>query len=70
MIKLADKKDAVIEAQQKKDTEEHAKIGGFTKLLEYKNSKILMVIGLFFTMSSGLANPICGIAFAKILTLL
>ena len=70
MKELADKQDAVIEAQQKKDVEEHAKIGGFTKLLEYNNPKILMVIGLFCTIPSGLANPICGIAFAKILTLL
>jgi ABC-type multidrug transport system fused ATPase/permease subunit len=47
-----------------------AKTGGFTKLMEYNNPKVLIFIGLLCTVPSGLANPVCGIAFAKILTLL
>jgi ABC-type multidrug transport system fused ATPase/permease subunit len=38
--------------------------------MKFNNPKILIIIGLFCTIPSGLANPICGIAFAKILTLL
>jgi hypothetical protein len=36
----------------------------------YNNPKFLLILGLFMTIPSSLANPICGIAFAKILTLL
>jgi len=36
----------------------------------YNDPKILILIGLICIVPSGLANPICGIAFAKILTLL
>jgi len=36
----------------------------------YNNPKILLVIGLIMIIPSSLANPVCGIAFAKILTLL
>ena len=40
------------------------------KLMEYNNPKFLIVLGLLMTIPSSLANPICGIAFAKLLTLL
>ena len=38
--------------------------------MAYNNPKILIVIGCLMTIPSGLANPVCGIAFAKILSLL
>lgn len=36
----------------------------------YNNPKFLLILGIFLTIPSSLANPVCGIAFAKILTLL
>lgn len=60
----------MVEEKAKALAEEMKKIGGFTKLMKYNNPKILLVIGLFCTIPSGLSNPICGIAFAKILSLL
>jgi len=38
--------------------------------MKYNNPKILIVIGLFCTIPNGLCNPVCGIAFAKILSYL
>jgi hypothetical protein len=67
---VADKYDAEIEEEAKKLAEKNLETGGFTKLMAYNNPKILIVIGLFCTIPSGLANPVCGIAFAKILTYL
>lgn len=67
---LADTHDAEEEQKAKDLAEECKKTSGFSKLMKYNNPKILMVIGLLMTIPSGLANPVCGIAFAKILTLL
>lgn len=47
-----------------------AKTSELTKLMVYNNPKFLMIIGLFMIIPNSLANPVCGIAFAKILTLL
>lgn len=66
----ADKNDAIVDQRAKDLAEEMAKVGGFTKLMKYNSPKVLIFIGLICTIPSGLANPICGIAFAKILTLL
>jgi len=69
-MELADKQDAAKEKIAADLAEEYKKTGGFTKLMEFNNPKILIAIGLLCTIPSGLANPICGIAFAKILSLL
>jgi len=47
-----------------------AKTGEMTKLMVYNNPKFLIIIGLIMIIPNSLANPVCGIAFAKILTLL
>ena len=69
-MELADKQDSEKEKLAKELAEKCAKTSGFTKLMKFNNPKILIAIGLFCTIPSGLANPICGIAFAKILSLL
>ena len=38
--------------------------------MQYNNPKIYIILGVLMTIPSGLANPVCGIAFAKILSLL
>jgi hypothetical protein len=40
------------------------------KLMVYNNPKFLLILGTFMIIPNSLANPVCGIAFAKILTLL
>ena len=66
----ADENDAKVADEAKKLAEEYKKVGGFTKLMEYNKPKVLILIGVLMTIPSGLANPICGIAFAKIMTFL
>jgi hypothetical protein len=64
-----DKVDAEKDTKVQALAEEN-KGNDFSKLMVYNNPKILLVIGLFTIIPSSLANPVCGIAFAKILTLL
>jgi len=51
-------------------SEEKDKEGVLTKLMQFNNPKYLLILGVLLTIPSSLANPVCGIAFAKILTLL
>ena len=70
MKEECDKVDAEKDDKVKALAEKNAKEGEFNKLMEFNKPKIFLVIGLIAIIPSSLANPVCGIAFAKILTLL
>lgn len=70
MKEECDKVDAKKDAKVKAQAEKNEQVGEFSKLMVFNNPKILLVIGLIMIIPSSLANPVCGIAFAKILTLL
>ena len=66
----ADKVDAEKEAKALALSEECKKTSEFSKLMQYNHLKILIPLGIVGAMVNGSVNPICGIAFAKILSLL
>lgn len=70
MAEKSDKLDKEYEDACKVVTEAKDKEGVLSKLMQFNNPKFLLILGVFMTIPSSLANPVCGIAFAKILTLL
>ena len=70
MRELIDKKDEVALTEAGKVKEESAKTGAFMRLWPYNQPKILFLFGLIAAAVSGALQPVIGIAFSYILTVL
>lgn len=70
MKEKADKADALYKEELDKMIEENKKISGYKKLEPYNKPAYLIVIATIGAMINGLAQPILGVVFAKILTIL
>lgn len=66
MTQLNDKEQKE-EEELKNELDEKAKISGFKRLMPYNNPKILIAIGIFFSLLSGAAMPAVGVMLSKLL---
>jgi len=62
--------DKKVEDENKKLEEENAKVSGFSKLYPYNTPKYHFFIATFAAAINGSSQPLLGVAFAKVLTLL
>ena len=69
-LAAANEIDKTYQTQLDKNAEENAKISGFKKLLPFNNPKILMVLATIGSMINGASQPILGVVFAKLITIL
>jgi ATP-binding cassette, subfamily B (MDR/TAP), member 1 len=70
MLEQADEIDKKKQEELDKLAEENEKIGGYTKLQPYNKPVYLIVLATIGSIINGAVQPVLGIVFAKILTLL
>jgi hypothetical protein len=66
----ANEQDTKFDEEVKKLEEENAKISGFKKLEPYNKPVYLIVVATLGAIINGSAQPILGVVFAKMLSLL